>query len=117
MSGAIKNEVAPPEGLDLRSGPGPLLPVLGVPLAACGGFHAVSLWVGIALGTIFATLGTLVLVSLGYLDQETLSLPDTDSLEHWCEWAAMGFHKVGSRNIWCRCEDCGLGGCGPGAFQ
>ena len=76
-----------------------------------------SLWVGIAVGTIIATFGTLVLVSLGYLDQETLSLPDTDSLEHWCEWAAMGFHKVGSRNIWCRCEDCGLGGCGPGAFQ
>ena len=62
-------------------------------------------------------LETLVLVFLGYLDRETLSVPDTDSLEHWCEWAAMGFHKVGSRNIWCKCEDCGFGGCGPGAFQ
>ena len=106
MSRAIKNEVAPPEGLDVPPLPG-----------FCGGFHAVSLWVGIALGTILATVGTLVLVSLGYLDQETLSLPDTDSLEQWCEWAAMGFHKVGSRNIWCRCVDCGLGGCGPRAFQ
>ena len=115
MSGAIKNEVAPPEGP-------PVFPVLGVPLPACGGLHAVSLWVGITVGTIIATFSTLVLVSLGYWgnrywDQETLSLPDTDSLEHWCEWAAMGFHKVGSRNIWCRCVDCGLGGCGPRAFQ
>ena len=113
MSRAIKNEVAPPEGLDV-----PPLPEEQLPgFSSCGRFHAVSLWVGIALGTILATVGTLVLVSLGYLDQETLSLPDTDSLEQWCEWAAMGFHKVGSRNIWCRCEDCGLGGCGPGAFQ
>ena len=111
MSRAIKNEVAPPEGLDV-----PPLPEEQLP-GFCGGFHAVSLWVGMAVGAILAAVETLVLVSLGYLDQETLSLPDTDSLEHWCEWAAMGFHKVGSRNIWCRCEDCGLGGCGPGAFQ
>ena len=113
MSRAIKNEVAPPEGLDL-----PPLPEEQLPgFSSCGRFHVVSLFVGGILGTILATIVTLVMVFLGYLDQETLSVPDTDSLEHWCEWAAMGFHKVGSRNIWCRCEDCGLGGCGPGAFQ